>query len=216
MAYTGGELNLLNGKYGISAPGRSVPVMKLIKAHHPRSRDELCELIRSHHLTDCPCGIKSQGTVEDFGRKLFEAQWAEWGAYRYSLQACVQWEYDLFVVQSLKGTVVEEKALAFFQKNLNCVGLKTLAAEGFLDEELRVDLVIEKDGQALCGVQVKPLTFNRMREGVRHFNQAANAKWGKPVFYLFYDEKENLTNTETVVEAVLEAAGWAHQGEGAP
>ncbi|MCB9340075.1 MAG: MjaI family restriction endonuclease [Lewinellaceae bacterium] len=204
MAYTGGDLNLLNGKYGISAPHRSVPVMKLIQAHRPKSRDELCGLIQDHFYHDCPCGIKSKGTVQDFGKNLYQAQQAEWGEYRYSLQACVQWEYDLFVVQSLKGTVVEEKALSYFQKNLGCVGLSAIRAEGFLDEELRVDLVIEKEGRELCGIQVKPLTFNRMREGVQKFNKAANIKWGKPVFYLFYDEREHLVNTEAVVAAVLE------------
>jgi len=38
MAYTGGPLNELNGKMGISAPNKSVPVMKLIKAHNPKRK----------------------------------------------------------------------------------------------------------------------------------------------------------------------------------
>ena len=41
MAYTGGALNELNGKMGISNPNTSVPVMKLIKTHQPKSRNEL-------------------------------------------------------------------------------------------------------------------------------------------------------------------------------
>lgn len=203
MAYTGGLLNQLNGKYGISAPHKSVPVMKLIRAHRPKSRDELCQLIQFHHENNCPCGVKSQGTVEDFGKKLYEAQLREWGGYRFTLQECVQWEYDLFVVQSLKGTQVEEAALAFFQKNLACVGLFVSKAEGFVDEELRVDLIVSQQEKTLCGIQVKPLTFNKMREGVITFNKAANAKWGKPVFYLFYDENERFTNTEEVAAGVL-------------
>jgi hypothetical protein len=204
MAYTGGELNRLNGKYGISAPHRSVPVMKLVRAHQPKSRDELHQLIQYHAENHCPCGVKSCGTVEDFGRRLYEAQQQEWGEYRFTLQQCVQWEYDLFVVQSLKGTAVEEKALIFFQKNLACVGLAAAKAEGYVDEELRVDLLIEKGQIALCGIQVKPLTFNKMRQGVIHFNKAANAKWGKPVFYLFYDENEALVNLDEVVSAILQ------------
>jgi len=203
MAYTGGLLNQLNGKYGISAPHKSVPVMKLIKAHRPKSRDELCGLIRFHHENNCPCGVKSQGTVEDFGKKLYQAQLREWGTYRFTLQECVQWEYDLFVVQSLKGTQVEEAALAFFQKNLACAGLSVSKAEGYVDEELRVDLIVSQQEKTLCGIQVKPLTFNKMREGVITFNKAANAKWGKPVFYLFYDENERFTNTEEVAAGVL-------------
>lgn len=46
MAYTGGPLNELNGKMGISAPYKSVAVMKLIRYHKPKSKDELVELIR--------------------------------------------------------------------------------------------------------------------------------------------------------------------------
>jgi len=45
MTYTGGPLNELNGKMGISAADKSVPVMKLIRKHKPKSREELVQLI---------------------------------------------------------------------------------------------------------------------------------------------------------------------------
>lgn len=200
MAYTGGELNGLNGKYGISAPNKSVPVMKLIKAHRPKSKEELCELIRYHFENDCPCGIKSRGTVKDFGKNLYEAQMREWGRYKYSLQTCVQWEYDLFVVQSFRGTLAEHKALAKLKNELPAYRVE--ATEGFVDEELRIDLIVSQNGIEKCGVQVKPLTFSLMREGVIHFNKTANAKWGKPVHYLFYDEKGYFTNVEAVLRSI--------------
>lgn len=204
MAYTGGKLNELNGKYGISAPHRSVPVMKLIRHHRPKSREELCGLIRQHHQGGpCPCGVVSQGSVEDFGKKLYEAQFREWGEARYTLQECVQWEYDLFVVQSLKGTHLELAALRYFQQNLACVGLSFSMADGFLDEELRVDILVGREEQAICGIQVKPLSFHKMRQGVVAFNHRSNAKWGKPVCYLFYDENGQFTNAEAVVAELL-------------
>ncbi len=197
MAYTGGELNKLNGDYGISAPYKSVPVMKLIKNHRPKSKDELYELIKTHFETNCNCGVKSQGTVEDFGKNLYEAQFKEWKQYKYSLQECIQWEYDLFVVQSLKGTLIENKAKQ--QLKIELPNFIINEAEGFVDEELRVDIIILKNNIEICGIQVKPLTFNLMREGVITFNKIANAKWGKPVFYLFYDDKENFTNIKEVI-----------------
>jgi hypothetical protein len=203
MAYTGGELNQLNGKYGISAPHKSVPVMKLIRQHRPRSRDELVELIRFHYENECPCGIRSQGVVEDFGKNLYAAQIKEWGIARYTLQECIQWEYDLFILQSLKGTKVESQALEILQKVLVVLHLSVAEAQGFVDEELRVDLIVSKEGQPLCGIQVKPLTFNKMRLNVISFNKKANAKWGLPVFYLFYDEVEYFTNTDDVVSAIV-------------
>lgn len=199
-AYTGGELNKLNGDYGISASYNSVPVMKLIKAHRPKSKDELYELIKVHHETNCDCGVKSQGTVEDFGRNLYEAQKQEWGSCKYSLQDCIQWEYDLFVVQSLKGTLVENKALKDLKNQLPEFEINE--AEGFVDEELRIDLIVSKGANEIAGIQVKPETFKLMREGVIIFNKTANAKWGKPVFYLFYNKQEQFTNLDNVIEQV--------------
>ena len=54
-ANTGGLLNLLNGKMGISAPYKSVPVIKLINTHKPKSYDELEALIEYHYQNDCSC-----------------------------------------------------------------------------------------------------------------------------------------------------------------
>jgi len=205
MTYTGGELNKLNGDYGISAPYKSVPVMKLIKNHRPKSKEELYQLIKTHFEKDCSCGVKSQGTVEDFGKNLYEAQIKAWQKYKYTLQECIQWEYDLFVVQSLKGTLIENKAKQNLQKELSNFIINE--AEGFVDEELRVDLIILHNNIEICGIQVKPLTFNLMREGVITFNKIANAKWGKPVFYLFYDDKENFTNIDEIITNIKKLNG---------
>jgi hypothetical protein len=205
MTYTGGELNNLNGDFGISAPYKSVPVMKLIKNHRPKSKEELYQLIKTHFEKDCSCGVKSQGTVEDFGKNLYEAQIKAWQKYKYTLQECIQWEYDLFVVQSLKGTLIENKAKQNLQKELSNFIINE--AEGFVDEELRVDLIILHNNIEICGIQVKPLTFNLMREGVITFNKIANAKWGKPVFYLFYDNKENFTNIDEIIANIKKLNG---------
>lgn len=197
MAYTGGELNSLNGKYGVSAPYKSVPVMKLIKEHRPKSKDALYQLIEYHFKNNCKCGVKSKGTIEDFGKNLFEAQIKEWGKHKYTLKECIQWEYDLFIIQSLKGTKIENNAKQLLQNKLSEYSIKE--AEGFVDEELRVDLIILRNEKEICGVQVKPLTFKYMRDGIIAFNKIANAKWGKTVFYLFYDKNEKFTNLDNII-----------------
>ena len=203
MAYTGGELNLLNGKHGISAPANSVPVMKLISAHRPKSRDELYGLIQYHYEATCKCGIRSKGRIEDFGKKLYDAQFKEWGQYKYSLKDCIQWEYDLFVTQSLKGNALEHKAKKELSYILKTVELNIEIAKGFIDEELRVDLLVVKNTTPICGIQVKPLTFKKMRKGVIIHNKKANQKWGKPVFYLFYNEMEEMVNMDETVAGIL-------------
>lgn len=202
MPYTGGELNWLNGRYGISAPERSVPVMKLIRTHRPKSRSELYELIRAHHDTECPCGIRSRGTVEDFGRRLYDAQMDAWGEHRYSLDVCIQWEYDLFVSQSLKGLDLEHRAVQALSDAVP--GASVTLAHGFLDEELRVDLLVERDGRTIAGIQVKPMTFCRMRPEVKAFHRRANARWGRPVYYLFYDGQDRWVNLKQILRRLSE------------
>ena len=119
MVYTGGELNELNGKMGISDPKRSVPVMRLIRNHKPKSKDALVHLIEYHKNNKCDCGVISTGTVLEFGERLYDSQEKYWGEKRYTLAQCIQWEYDLFVVQSLKGGMIEKKALIIFKNVLS-------------------------------------------------------------------------------------------------
>lgn len=200
MAYTGGPLNELNGKMGISAPQNSVPVMKVIRIHKPKSKEELVNLIRYHCENECKCGIKSHGTVEDFGRKLYESQIQYWEKYKFSLKECIQWEYDLFIIQSLKGNIIENKAIQILKTELPNYSIEE--AEGYIDEELRIDILIKKNEVEKCGIQVKPLTFLQMRSEVILFNKNANKNWGKPVLYLFYDDEEEFVNFSEVVDEI--------------
>ena len=197
MAYTGGPLNELNGKMGISAPYKSVPVMKLIRIHKPKTRDELYELIKFHFENTCECGVQSQGTIEHFGKNLYESQLDYWGKHRYSLKECIQWEYDLFVSQSLKGNLIEKKAIRELTNKIS--GLSFEEAEGYIDEELRIDILVKKDSNSIAGIQVKPLTFKMMRQEVITFNKTANQRWGEPVYYLYYDDNEEFTNLNNLI-----------------
>ncbi len=202
MAYTGGPLNELSGKMSISAPHKSVPVMKLINIHNPKSKEELVDLIEFHYLNDCKCGIKSQGTVEDFGKNLYNSQKMYWGEIKFSLKECIQWEYDLFVIQSLKGGIIEKKALEEISTLLTEYNITE--SRGYLDEELRIDLVVTKDRQQTCGIQVKPSTFLTMRREVITFNAEANKQYNKPVYYLFYDSEENFENLSELINKIKE------------
>lgn len=200
MTYTGGPLNELNGKMGISAPFKSVPVMKLIKIHNPKSKEELVDLIKWHSENICECGVVSKGTIEDFGRNLYKSQINYWGEFRYTLQQCIQWEYDLFVIQSLKGGINEKKAINQLKNSFQ--DLHFQEAEGFLDEELRIDIIILKNKTPVAGIQVKPSTFKLMRREVITFNKNANKKWNNPVFYLYYDENDNFINMGDLKNAI--------------
>lgn len=200
MEDTGGLLNLLNGKMGISAPQKSVPVMALIRKHNPKSKEELIQLIESHYSNSCVCNIVSQGSVKDFGNNLYNAQIEYWGEYKFSLKECIQWEYNLFVVNSLRGGIVEKKAIEILKFKNSIFDFKE--SEGYLDENLRIDILIINNGIEVGGIQVKPESFNRMRKEVLYINKKGHQQWGKPVFFLFYDENENFTNMDFIIKTI--------------
>lgn len=201
MAYTGGQLNELNGKMGISDPKRSVPVMRLIREHKPKSKEALVQLIEYHKNNKCYCGIVSTGTVREFGERLFESQQEYWGEERFTLQQCIQWEYDLFVVQSLKGGLQEKKAQQMLSEALP--EFSVAEAEGYLDDELRIDLIIYDNNQNIVGgVQVKPNTFKSMRTEVHFMQKKLNDQWDYPVWFLFYDKDESFVGMNKLVEVI--------------
>lgn len=200
--YTGGPLNVLNGKAGISAPENSVSVSGLIRAHNPKSASELEELIADHVNQNCDCCIVSKGTVGDFGRNLYAAQEKYWGAYRFSLKECVQWEYDLFVLQMLKGNTMEEKCHAALSHLLgDTYSIRNTSR--YIDEEFRVDLEVTVEQKVIAGVQVKPESFEKVRSSIKEFSKTLNEKFGKPVFYIVYNyAEETLINVEEVAKKI--------------
>jgi len=201
MAYTGGQLNELNGKMGISDPFMSVPVMKIIKVHKPKSKDALVQLIEYHKLNECKCGIVSTGTVKEFGARLYESQIEYWNEYKYSLKDCIQWEYDLFVIQSLKGGNIEKKAIKLLKSKLK--RNKVEEAQGYLDESLRIDIIIyDLEQNVVGGIQVKPKTFKSMRPEVLYMQKKQNLKWGYPVWFLFYNRDESFEDLDELLETI--------------
>lgn len=196
-ANTGGLLNELNGQMGISAPSKSVPVIKLINTHQPKSYDELEQLIEYHYLHDCDCGIKSQGTVRDFGQNLYNAQMTYWGKTVFTLEECIQWEYDLFIINSLKGSKMEMAAMNELQKIIP-YQYEVKKTEGIVDENCRVDLEVIKDNMVLLGIQVKPCSYVFTNEHVQKSNDNKNLRYDHDVFYLYYDNKNVFVNIDEI------------------
>jgi len=176
--------------------------MSLIRTHNPRSPDELYEEIARHHEETCDCGIESGGTIEDFGEWLYDAQLDEWGEHRFDLETCTQWIYDLFIMQSLKGYGLEGKASAVLGWAYDVVDVAD-----FADDEYRVDLIVEHDGELIAGIQVKPESYKYMREHIKNQNRAAHASIEEPVLYLYYDyDEERFTNIGTVMSELYRLA----------
>lgn len=201
-ADTGGLLNLLNSKMRISSPVNSVSVIKLINIHEPKSYDELESLIEYHYHNRCSCGVRSKGTVRDFGCWLYDSQLEFFGDYWFSLEECIRWEYDLFVKNSLKGNVMEKKAVDCLSECLSD-DFRVCASSGFVDEFYRVDVEVFEGDVLVCGVQVKPFSYVFMCDEVKDVNVMLNSKYNGSVFYLFYDDEGCFMNLDIVVADIL-------------
>lgn len=205
--YTGGPLNNLNGDMGISAPKNSVPVSALVKEHNPKSAAELEQLIADHVGGGCECGIVSKGTIDDFGRNLYEAQKEYWGEYRFTLDECIQWEYDLFVLQMLKGSSMEDRCKKALSARLGSE-YQFEDTSNYVDEELRVDLEVRHSGDPVAGIQVKPTSYEGVRRNVRVYNRAANEKYSEDVLYAKYEYgSEEFTNLDSVEQEIRKLSG---------
>lgn len=197
---TGGVLNRINELYRCNSKANSVPIMELIRKHKPKQRDELVSLITAHTTTgklhNCKCGVKSAGTIETFGDNLYKANldyFKDEPEKAKTLDECVQFMYNLFVVQSLKGDMMEDKAFKALKDN------DIRMATEDEDFKLGVDLVIKK-GDKFCGVQVKPESYKNLpsNSSVALINRQKNEKFGAPVFYLYYNIENNFTNLDAV------------------
>lgn len=198
MSDTGGLLNILNEKKRISSVRNSLPVMKLISIHKPKTKSELVELIEYHYYNDCSCGIKSKGTVEDFGKNLYDAQLDYWGEYKFSLEECIQWEYDLFVTNSLKGAYMESKAEELLSEKLP-VGFTVSDVSDVIDVNYRVDLEVKWFDSVIFGVQVKPVSYMNMDYAIKQTNVILNNRYSREVRYLYYNDDEEFINVDEVV-----------------
>ncbi len=184
-------LNRINATYRLSAKNRTVPVIALIDAHQPSGPVALEGLIADHCLPGCPCGLHSNGTVQDFGRKLYEAQFQPKGqsilnnAPEGSLQDCVDWCYDLFVLKSLKGHNMEIRAIHMANQHLPHWMSVSKASE-FQDFTFRIDILLHGRGKT-SAIQVKPDSYRNVDPSIRAIDAAANRQFGNPVHYLYYD-----------------------------
>ena len=67
-------------------------------------------------------------------------------------------EYDLFIINSLKGNKMEDKAIGELKNKLPAEYIIDNAI-GFINEEYRVDIEIKKDNEIILGIQVKPSSY---------------------------------------------------------
>ena len=105
----------------------------------------------------------------------------------------------------MKGHLLEEKAVSLLSDRI--LNLDCEETTGYIDEELRIDILVKRNQTEIAGIQVKPLSFRNVRENVIAYSEHANKRWGRPVYYLYYDEDDTFVNLEEVVNQLVET--WA-------
>lgn len=86
--------------------------MRLVASHKPKSSDELHDLIDWHVNNTCGlCGLRSNGTVAQFGDSLYNAQFDSVDFldkyHIFSKQECYSFMFNLFCVAPLRGIFME-------------------------------------------------------------------------------------------------------------
>ena len=206
-------MNRLNERTGCNARRNTVPIMALIEAHPTTSPDAVEACIADHVGGVCPCGIVSNGTVDDFGKRLFNAQeWPiarEWrrtqGDERYTLDECRAFMRCLFCEAPLRGRHFEFASREQMEAALHLVNpdrhWKTRKASREEDADFAVDWVVLEEDRIVAGVQVKPESAMQ-RGDVLQMNREKHAKWGHFCVFHVYSDKGVFAETETLAREI--------------
>ena len=203
---SGGPLNDICEKFRIKTRKNSIPVIALQGKHTVHSAQELADLIDSHHKDNapCDCGIVGQKTMEQISKSLYDAQFTEQGKAiltlkndtPYDMETCRAWTFNLFAVNSFKGKLVEDTALADMRKAVSDYYKVDKSSED-LDCGSAVDLVvsIRETDEIIAGIQIKPESYFAMnRQYVKTAVKEAQSRVSFPVHDLVYDSQGDFIN----------------------
>jgi hypothetical protein len=193
---TGGILNYINETYGINKPHRTVPIMKLLSTHRPKSETAVVKLLESHENNRCAlchCQVHNGG-LSGWTDDLIKAVGRE-GHTNITENECSNFIYDLFVRGPLRGQQMEDQALNDLILHYKDYGIPVQFRTATEQEDIlyAVDIVMEVHNKIKAGVQVKSTLFESKTRAVE-INKNKNNKWVAPVVYLVYDHKGRWIN----------------------
>src|SRR5574343_980109 len=183
---TEGILNKINERYGCNKKAKTIAVQQLIRFHKPKHAKELEALIDLHQedkkLANCECGCKSKGTVESFAGNLYDAylkyQAEVDNSVEYKdLNDCLVFMKHLFVFNSIKGNMMEEKVVKMLNeefKNNDLYQVDFKMASELADFKHAIDISAVIDGEEVFGVQVKPLSYKHCSPDIKEQKRIKN------------------------------------------
>lgn len=217
--------NAFCDKHGLTNSRTTVPIMALLKAHpNVLDPDDIADLIKLHRPreegpgTGCStCSVISKGTLEDFGRRVYDRYKQVGQKPDMTLDDCCWFVKLLYTEKSCTGIFKEREVFEDIKHRiLERYGDKHVRVRLANDQEDRdyaVDIIISKlvtvneelqDEQPLLGLQVKPHSYRYARPHILLMNDTKNSHFGKEVLYVFYDTKMSIINLDTVIGRIFE------------
>lgn len=144
---------------------------------------------------------KQYGRDKEFIQKL-SAEFAE--ACNIPLEEAKQQVYDRLFVETFDGYKNEKLVVSEFNKRFG-KWFTTEEADSSKDATCAVDLVVKetKTGREIGAIQVKPKSYllrnDEILKETKDINKRKNTKYGRPVYYVFYDRYSDPGNT--IIEA---------------
>ena len=173
----------LNYVFNQTRDGKNeIKIMKFIKDHP--------QLKTVRTLTDHLNLIATQTgkqTIADMAERMHTKQ--ELYNTTYTYEDCYNYIHDLFTTKSLKGTLMENKALEYLK--INCERYVWETADVYHDTKCNIDIVgCDSDQNIVIGVQVKPLSYKYADAKSHLINDIKINKSNINTYYMYYDKED--------------------------
>jgi len=176
------ELNKVFNKYRLNAVRHTVNISWILRSREITNEQELAKEVEARIKNNLLCRV----IIFDYSVKiksLFDLSHilqmlCQFEGFIASATECYEYIYKVFVTDSWLGFVRERKCVELLKPSYPTARLSGA------DEDLKyaVDIIIPEE----FGVQLKPESYKAFNMQ-SDLNKSKNAKYGLPVYYVWYD-----------------------------
>ena len=190
---TKGRLNTINELYKLNTT-KDISISDIIKTYNPSSEEELLAIITPEKIVE-------------LGKQLYNAAIKE--NHQTTLQECINYQYSLFIVNSMKGFLQEKQFHKLYPN------AKQTPSD--IDAKYSTDFVLDLKNKIIL-INIKPESYmrstNEARIAVREINRKKMNKFKSKlefkypdksvytinIIYNYYKEWLNLENLDYLID----------------
>ena len=179
---------------------------KLIKGNNPSKNKFLNKLNFNYGRTKMEIALK--------GMELYKAIVEQGNPYQLTENDCKYIAYYRVVCETWNGVMGREFATKnkIVETLLNAgYDVSIIDTNGKFDYEYGIDFELYYDGSIVCGLQIKPESYkgdseylNKAKEINEVKNNKYKAKFNRNVYYVYSNEKGNISNKEVLTQMLNE------------